>query len=180
MVYQNRRLFLDRLQQLFERAQRTPNRQYAVLFVDLDSFKIFNDTMGPAVGAQVIVEIGRRIEVGLRDEDTVSRSQNQIARRNAVLSRMGGDEFTILLEDEADPSDAMRVAKRILSVVAGPFLVEGREVRTSASVGIAVSAPTRTPGPKICCRTPTLPCAAPKLWEGLAAKCLTRRCTLAP
>jgi len=138
----NRRLFLDRLQQLFERAQRSPNRQYAVLFVDLDGFKAFNDTMGPAVGDQVIVEIGRRIEADLRDEDTVSRSQNQVTSRNAVLSRMGGDEFTILLEDVADPSNAMRVAKRILSAVAEPFLVEGREVRTSASVGIAVSATT--------------------------------------
>src|SRR5208282_3818549 len=138
----NRRLFLDRLQQLFERAQRSPNRQYAVLFADLDGFKAFNDTMGPAVGDQVIVEIGRRIEADLRDEDTVSRSQNQVTSRNAVLSRMGGDEFTILLEDVADPSNAMRVAKRILSAVAEPFLVEGREVRTSASVGIAVSATT--------------------------------------
>src|SRR5271165_2418233 len=98
--------------------------------------------MGPAVGDQVIVEIGRRIEADLRDEDTVSRSQNQVTSRNAVLSRMGGDEFTILLEDVADPSNAMRVAKRILSAVAEPFLVEGREVRTSASVGIAVSATT--------------------------------------
>ena len=117
----NWRLFLDRLQQLFERAQRSPGRQYAVLFVDLDGFKVFNDTMGPAVGDQVIVETGYRIEASLRDEDTVSRSQNQIATRNAVLSRMGGGEFTILWEDVADPSDAMRVAKRILSVVAAPF-----------------------------------------------------------
>ena len=128
----NRRLFLDRLQQLFERAQRSPERQYAVLFVDLDGFKVFNDTMGPAAGDQVIVEMGQRIDASLRDEDTVSRPQNQIATRNAVLSRMGGDEFTILLEAVTDPSDAMRVAERILSVVAEPFLVEGREVRTSA------------------------------------------------
>lgn len=140
----NRRLFLDRLQQLFERAQRSPERQYAVLFVDLDGFKVFNDTMGPAAGDQVIVEMGQRIDASLRDEDTVSRPQNQIATRNAVLSRMGGDEFTILLEAVTDPSDAMRVAERILSVVAEPFLVEGREVRTSASVGIAVSATTHT------------------------------------
>ncbi len=138
----NRRLFLDRLQQLFERAQRSPNRQYAVLFVDLDGFKAFNDTMGPAVGDQVIIEIGRRIEASLRDEDTVSRPQNHPAAKNAVLSRLGGDEFTILLEDVADPSNAMRVAKRILSNIAEPFLVEGHEVRTSSSVGIAVSATT--------------------------------------
>jgi diguanylate cyclase (GGDEF)-like protein/PAS domain S-box-containing protein len=140
----NRRLFLDRLQQLFDRAQRNSECQYAILFVDLDGFKVFNDTMGHAVGDQVIVEMSQRIDAALRDEDTVSRSQNQINPRNAVLSRMGGDEFTILLEGVSDPSDAMRVAERILSLVAEPFLVEGREVRTSASVGIAVSAPVHT------------------------------------
>ena len=115
-----------------------------MLFVDLDGFKVFNDTMGPAVGDQVIVEIGRRLGACLRDEDTVSRPQDELPMRNAVLSRMGGDEFTILLEGVTDPSDAMRVAKRILSSVAALFLVEGREVRTSASVGIALSTPAHT------------------------------------
>jgi diguanylate cyclase (GGDEF)-like protein/PAS domain S-box-containing protein len=140
----NRRLFLDRLQHLFDRSQRNPDQQYAVLFVDLDGFKVFNDTMGPAVGDQVIVEVGRRLGGCLRDEDTVSRPQDELAMRNAVLSRMGGDEFTILLEGVTDPSDAMRVAKRILSSVSALFLVEGREVRTSASVGIAMSTPAHT------------------------------------
>ncbi len=137
----NRRLFLDRLQNLFDRAQRNPENQYAVLFVDLDGFKIFNDTMGPAMGDQVILEVGRRLGTCLRDEDTVSRPQDDAAMRNAVLSRMGGDEFTILLEGVTDPSDAMRAATRILSAVAAIFMVEGREVRTSASVGIALSTP---------------------------------------
>jgi diguanylate cyclase (GGDEF)-like protein/PAS domain S-box-containing protein len=137
----NRRLFLDRLQQSFERARRSPEHQYAVLFVDLDGFKVFNDAMGPMLGDQVIVEIGRRIQASLRDEDTVSRPDH-FAARNAILSHMGGDEFTILLEGVADPSDAMRVAQRILSAVAAPLVVENREVRTSASVGIAVSAIT--------------------------------------
>ncbi len=137
----NRRLFLDRLQHLFDRAQRTPERQCAVLFVDLDAFKVFNDTMGPAVGDQVLVEISRRLGACLRDDDTVSRPQDEIPITETVLSRMGGDEFTILLEEVTDPSHAMRVAKRILSAVAEPFFVEGREVRTSASLGIALSTP---------------------------------------
>jgi diguanylate cyclase (GGDEF)-like protein/PAS domain S-box-containing protein len=140
----NRRLFLDRLQQLFERAQRNPQSQYAVLFVDLDKFKIFNDSMGPAAGDRVILEVGNRIEKSLRDEDTVARAQNQSAHPDAVLSRLGGDEFTILLESVSDPSDAMRVAQRLLLAVAKPFEVDGREVRTSASVGIAISASTHT------------------------------------
>ncbi len=127
----NRRLFLDRLQHLFDRAQRSPERQYAVLFVDLDAFKVFNDTMGPAVGDQVLVEIGRRLGNCLRNDDTIPRPQDELPpmTMETVLSRMGGDEFTILLEEVTDPSQAMRAAKRILSAVAEPFLVEGREVR---------------------------------------------------
>ncbi len=138
----NRRLFLDRLQHLFDRARRDPARQYAVLFVDLDAFKVFNDTMGPAVGDQVLVEIGRRLGTCLRTDDTVSRPQDQLPIMETVLSRMGGDEFTVVLEEVTDPSHAMRAAKRILSAVAEPFMVEGRQVHTSASVGIALSSPT--------------------------------------
>ncbi len=134
----NRRLFLDRLQHIFVRAQRSPERQYAVLFVDLDGFKVFNDTMSPSIGDQVIIEMGQRLAGCLREQDTVSRPQDSVPLKTAVLSRMGGDEFTILLEAVNDPSDAMRAANRILSAVAEPFLVEGREVRTSASVGIAL------------------------------------------
>lgn len=134
----NRRLFLDRLQQQFERAQRNPEQQYAVLFVDLDGFKAFNDSMGPAVGDQVIVEIGHRLGNCLRDEDTVSRPQES-TMQNAVLSRMGGDEFTILLEGVDDPSNAMRAGQRILDSIAIVFLVEGHEVQVSASIGIALS-----------------------------------------
>jgi diguanylate cyclase (GGDEF)-like protein/PAS domain S-box-containing protein len=136
----NRLLFLNRLQHLFDQAQRNPERQYAVLLVDLDAFKVFNDTMGPSAGDQVIVEITHRLETSLRHDDTVSRS-HEPPPANTILSRMGGDEFTVLLEGVTDPSDAMRAAKRILSAIAGPLLVEGREVRTSASVGVALSTP---------------------------------------
>ncbi len=135
----NRNLFLDRLQHLFGRAQRNPDRHYAVLFVDLDGFKKLNDALGPALGDHLILEIGRRLEACLREADTISRPQNESAVKNAVLSRMGGDEFTILLEGITDPSDAMRVAARILSAVAAPILVEGQEAHSSASIGIALS-----------------------------------------
>jgi PAS domain S-box-containing protein len=138
----NRRLFMDRLQRLFARAQRIPGRQHAVLFVDLDGFKALNDSMGPKVGDQLIVEIGRRLEGGLRSDDTVSRPGDEFPMTETVASRMGGDEFTILLEEVNDPSDAMRVAKRIIDAVAAPFLAEGSEVKASASVGIALSAST--------------------------------------
>ena len=136
----NRRLFLDRLQHSFDLAQRNTERQYALLFVDLDGFKTFNEKMGPAMGDRVILEIGRRLGVCLRDEDTISRAPGD-SGRNAILSRLGGDEFTILLEGMSDPSDAMRAGQRILAAAAKPFPVEGCELRTSASVGIALSSP---------------------------------------
>lgn len=134
----NRTLFLDRLQRLYLRAQRNPEQQYALLFVDLDSFKEINDTLGPVAGDQVIVEMGRRIGAQLRTDDTVLRPQDD-SLEDAVLSRMGGDEFAILLETVADPSDAMRAARRILATVEEPLLLDGREVHPLASVGIALS-----------------------------------------
>jgi diguanylate cyclase (GGDEF)-like protein/PAS domain S-box-containing protein len=145
----NRRLFLERLQNLFDRAQRNPERQYALLFVDLDGFKVFNDTMGHVVGDQIIVEMGRRLGACLRDEDLVSRAQDNLAAGNAVLSRFGGDEFTILLEAVTDPSDAMRVGRRVLAAISALLLVEGREIHTSASVGIALSTTALTRGDEI-------------------------------
>lgn len=140
----NRRLFLDRLEHLFERARRSPERQYGVLFVDLDRFKVFNDTSGPVLGDRIIAEMGRRLGACLRDEDTVARAHESVAMSTAVLSRMGGDEFTILLEGVTDSSDAMRAGQRILSAVAEPFHVEDRDLRISASVGIALSTPSHT------------------------------------
>jgi diguanylate cyclase (GGDEF)-like protein/PAS domain S-box-containing protein len=135
----NRRLFLERLRHVFLRAQRTPGRNHAVLFVDLDDFKVFNDRMGPALGDQVLTGIGQRLATCLRMDDTISRPQGEYPVKDAVLSRMGGDEFTILLEEVSDPSNAMRVAERILSAMAEPLVVETCEVRTSVSVGIALS-----------------------------------------
>jgi len=124
----NRRLFIDRLGLSFIRAHRNPGSHYAVLLVDVDGFKSFNETMGAGAGDQVIVEIGKRIEAALRAEDTVSR--------------LGGDDFTILLEGIADPSDAMRIANRLKVAVTIPILIEGRAVCISASIGIALSTST--------------------------------------
>ncbi len=135
----NRQLFLDRLQRCFVRAQRNPGYQYAILFLDVDGFKRFNDTMGPAAGDEVILEIGRRLATCLRNDDTVARPQGQLPIPDAVLSRMGGDEFTFLLEGIKDPSDALRVAQRMQNAIASPLNVEGREVVVSASIGVALS-----------------------------------------
>jgi diguanylate cyclase (GGDEF)-like protein/PAS domain S-box-containing protein len=135
----NRRLFLDRLQHLFERERRGPERQYAVLIADLDDFKRLNDELGSALCDQVLVEIGGRLDSCLRDEDMISRPHDDSPFKNAVLSRLGGDEFTILLEGIADPSDAMRAGSRVLSAIAEPISVQDHAVRCSASVGIGLS-----------------------------------------
>jgi len=139
----NRRLFLDRLQRSFVRAQRNAGYQYAVLFVDVDGFKQINDTMGPAAGDQVITEIGNRLATCLRLDDTVARPTGKLPSDDALLSRSGGDEFTILLESIKHPGDAMRVAKRIQGAIGAPCLVQDRQVITPVSVGIALSAPSQ-------------------------------------
>jgi diguanylate cyclase (GGDEF)-like protein/PAS domain S-box-containing protein len=135
----NRRLLLDRLQRSFVRAQRNSDYQYAILLVDIDNFKAFNDTLGPVAGDQVMMELGGRLASCLRHHDTVARPGNQIPSNDAVLSRMGGDEFTILLEGITDPSDALRVAQRLQSAIAAPFTVGDRELPATASIGIALS-----------------------------------------
>jgi PAS domain S-box-containing protein/diguanylate cyclase (GGDEF)-like protein len=124
----NRSLFLDRVQRLFDRAQRNPELHFAFLFIDLDGFKVFNDTMGPGIGDLMIMEMAQRIGTCLRDSDTVFRRPDEIILKNAVLSRLAGDEFTVVLECVTDPSGPMRVGRRILSAVAALLMVEGREV----------------------------------------------------
>jgi diguanylate cyclase (GGDEF)-like protein/PAS domain S-box-containing protein len=135
----NRRLCLDRLEHLFLRAHRNPENRYAVLLVDLDRFKAVNHSMGTAVGDRVLAEIARRVESCLRQDDTLSRGETPAVPPDAVLARFGGDEFTILLDAISDPSDAMRVAKRIVAAVSQPLFVDDQEIKISVSVGIALS-----------------------------------------
>lgn len=135
----NRRLFLDRLERLFVRAGRDPECLYAILFVDLDGFKGVNDRIGSAAADRVIIQMGQRVVACLRQTDTVARHGEDLSIADAMLSRFGGDEFTLLLDEVGDPSDAMRVARRIQVAAAEPFLFEHREVRISASIGIALN-----------------------------------------
>lgn len=134
----NRRRFLDQLQGAFARARREARRSYALLVVNVDHFKVFNEVMGTKAGDHVLTEIGRRLGTEIRQEDSAARRAN-MAAADFLLFRLGGDEFAILLEAVGDPSDAMRVAKRMQLAVAEPFDIEAREVRASVSIGIALS-----------------------------------------
>ncbi len=121
----NRALFLDRLGQALE---RTPESEaVAVLLLDLDGFKVVNDSLGHMTGDQLLIEAARRMSACLRAED--------------LIARFGGDEFAILLEGPTDAGVARRVAERLATALAPPFAVDGQEAVVTASVGIAVSSP---------------------------------------
>jgi diguanylate cyclase (GGDEF)-like protein/PAS domain S-box-containing protein len=120
----NRSLFMDRLEHALSRARRRPDEIFAVLFLDLDRFKVVNDSLGHLLGDRLLVEFARRMERCVRPGDTVSR--------------LGGDEFTILLEDLRDLDEASQVAERIQSELGHPFNIAGQDVYTSVSIGIAL------------------------------------------
>jgi diguanylate cyclase (GGDEF)-like protein len=120
----NRTLFVDRLEHALARARRRPDEIFAVLFLDLDRFKVVNDSLGHLLGDRLLVEFARRMERCVRPGDTVSR--------------LGGDEFTILLEDLRDTNEVSQVADRIHAELAHPFNIGGQDVYTSASIGIAL------------------------------------------
>jgi len=137
----NRALFMDRLQRAITRRTRHPEYIFAVLFVDLDRFKTVNDSLGHPAGDRLLLEIAQRLTGALRRDDTVSRPA-VVARQDHAddtLARVGGDEFTILLEDIRNPSDAVRIAERIQQAVGSPILLDRQEVFVTASVGIAIS-----------------------------------------
>lgn len=121
----NRALFMDRLEQQLKRSQRQGGYLFAVLFLDLDRFKVVNDSVGHLVGDKLLIEIARRLENSVAPTDTVAR--------------LGGDEFTILLEDISSKSQAVLVAESIYQTLTFPFNVQGYELFTTASIGIALS-----------------------------------------
>jgi diguanylate cyclase (GGDEF)-like protein/PAS domain S-box-containing protein len=119
----NRLLFQDRLTVALQHAQREVQK-LAVLFLDLDRFKVINDSMGHDAGDSLLQEVAKRLQRCVRESDTVSR--------------MGGDEFTVLLTNIGSSDDATRIARKILDAIRQPFRVTGREVHTSTSVGISL------------------------------------------
>ncbi len=144
----NRALFLDRLQQALTLSKRHANYKFAVLLIDVDEFKIINDSLGHTVGDELLIQIGQRLKDSVRRADTVSRPRASGApdrlADDDTLARLGGDEFTILLDDIRDPIEAVRVAERIQAELATPFIVNQQEIVISASIGIASSTSPHT------------------------------------
>jgi diguanylate cyclase (GGDEF)-like protein len=136
----NRALFLDRLTRAIARYRRHPDMPFAVLFVDLDRFKLVNDSLGHLAGDNLIIQMTERLAAALRTEDTIARANEPKPDELATLARLGGDEFTILLDDLTDLGDAVRIADRLQQALALPFTVDGHELYVSASIGIAWSA----------------------------------------
>jgi diguanylate cyclase (GGDEF)-like protein/PAS domain S-box-containing protein len=119
----NRALLLDRLKQALARA-RWHRRLVGVLFVDLDRFKVINDTLGHDAGDRLLQTLGERFRSAVRERDTVAR--------------LGGDEFAILLDEIASANDIAGVAKKVLAALSPPFVVDGRELFVTASIGVAL------------------------------------------
>ena len=130
----NRLLFIDRLGRLIKHSKRRKDHLFAVLFLDLDGFKMINDSLGHLMGDQLLVGVASRLEKCLRSSDTVARLGETF-----TVARLGGDEFTILLDDIKEPMDANRAAERLMKSLAPPFVLAGKEVFTSISIGIALS-----------------------------------------
>jgi PAS domain S-box-containing protein len=144
----NRALFLDRLQQALTLSKRHPNYKFAVLLIDVDEFKIINDSLGHAAGDDLLIQIGQRLKESVRRADTVSRPRTSDVpdqpANDDTLARLGGDEFSILLDDIRDPIEAVRVAERVQAELAIAFVVNQQEIVISASIGIAASTSPHT------------------------------------
>ena len=120
----NRALLLDRLRQAFEKYQRDPTQAFAVLFMDLNRFKVINDSLGHQVGDLLLVELAKRLQLCVRSADTVAR--------------LGGDEFVILLENLDGPRSVMQVIDRIGRYTATTFNLDGHQVVSSTSIGVVM------------------------------------------
>ena len=120
----NRAMFSDRLSHALSHLKRHPNNRFAVLFIDLDRFKVINDTLGHHAGDEFLIEIAARLTDCVRDND--------------VLARLGGDEFVILLDSLQSQDDVEEVASRIISAIEKPFELDGHTLYSNASIGIAL------------------------------------------
>ena len=134
----NRTLLTERMQAALDSAARR-NERVAVMFLDLDNFKIINDTLGHVVGDALLEAVAKRLTHCVRTGASQRQGRGLLDGADATtIARLGGDEFTLLLHDMRDAEDARTVARRVLETIARPLVVKGHEVFVSASIGIAV------------------------------------------
>jgi diguanylate cyclase (GGDEF)-like protein/PAS domain S-box-containing protein len=131
----NRRFFKESLDRALRHARHS-GKPLGLLFLDLDRFKMINDTLGHEAGDRLLQEAGDRLQICVRSSDYVASARD--GKMHSAISRLGGDEFTLILRDLDDPHDAGRVAARILERFSQPFEIDGREVFNSTSIGIAI------------------------------------------
>jgi diguanylate cyclase (GGDEF)-like protein/PAS domain S-box-containing protein len=121
----NRALFMDRLAQAIGRGRRHGHPSFAVIFLDVDRFKVVNDSLGHPAGDRLLVDLAHRLEEAIRPGDTVAR--------------LGGDEFTVLLDGVSDVHEAALIADRVHQTLKTPFEIDDRELHVDASIGIALA-----------------------------------------
>ncbi len=160
----NRALFLDRLAQALTRIGRHDGA-LAVLFCDLDRFKVVNDSLGHTAGDRLLIDVAARLDGVLRAGDTAAR--------------FGGDEFVILCEDISGAHEAMAIADRVSEALAEPFVLGDDEAFVRTSIGIAM-ATERPRAPRRSCATPTRRCTAPRSAAAPPTRSSTTRCAPAP
>ena len=130
----NRHFFVDVLDRAIKRAHRRSNYTFALLVLGLDRFEAVNDSLGPMTADGLLIAVANRLQTRLRPTDQLASDAP-----GCTLARLGGDEFNVLIDDISDASDAVRVAERLRAAFDQPFDVDGQQIFTSASVGIAIS-----------------------------------------
>ena len=134
----NRALLGERLERCVLRKRRHADFRFALMFIDLDRFKVINDSLGHLVGDALLIEISRRLSTSIRTTDTLAAGEGN------DLARIGGDEFVLLVEGLHADEDIIRIAERIQSSLVDPFVIDGHEIHASLSMGIAVGRADQT------------------------------------
>lgn len=144
----NRKLFLEQLHEALARSRRQDDYHFAVIYIDLDHFKVVNDSLGHGAGDDLLMQVASRLRSSIRSLDAVARispdatttyTPVNLSQKN-IVARFGGDEFAVLLDNVKTPREAAVVAERMQEVLQMPFSLDGKEVFTSASIGVAHSA----------------------------------------
>jgi PAS domain S-box-containing protein len=139
----NRTLLLDRVGRALTVSRRHSNFVFAILCIDIDGFKVVNDSLGHAAGDALLIQIAHRLTTCLRPSDTVSRplggEHDELTIGDTTLARPGGDEFVVVAEELRNPGDAMRIAERIQNKLSAPFDLNGHQIVVTGSIGIALS-----------------------------------------